>query len=433
MNNGSEIINIVTIGHVDHGKSTLIGRMLYDSGAISEERLKDAKDAAKKLGKEKIDFAFFMDTFEEEREGGITIDIMHTPFKGKKNEYMFIDCPGHREFIKNMITGASHADAALLLVSAKNGEGIQNQTKEHLWLSKILGIDQIIVVINKMDTVGYSKEVYEKISNEVMNLLKKMGYNVNDVPFIPISAIEGDNVYKKSENMKWYDGVALIDVMDSKIKPNRKPLDTPLRIIVQDIYDVDRKKIIVGRVETGVVNVGDKLIFMPSGIKCNLISIKTIGCESKRAEAGDSIGMLLDGIENNGKFLIKRGEVASHLDNITNVAKGFISQIYVMQPLDLHVGDIVDIRCGTTAAACKIEKIINIIDPRSGSVIDKNKKYVSQGEAANIKFISEKPIPIEKHSKIPQLGKFVIVHDNITKACGIVIDAGGAGNIKLNS
>jgi len=418
MLNVSDPINIVTIGHIDHGKSTLIGRMLYDSGAMVGERLKDAEDAAKKLGKEKIDFAFLMDTFQEEREEGITIDIMHTPFKGKKNEYMFIDCPGHREFIKNMITGTSHADAALLLVSAKEGEGIQNQTKEHLWLAKILGIEQMIVVINKMDTVNYRKDVYDRISNQLLVLLKYMGYSAEKIPFVPISAREGDNVYKKSKNMGWYDGDSLIDVMDITIKPVEPPANLPLRIVVQDVYDIVRERVVVGRVETGVVGVGNTLVFKPSNAECTVSSIKIIEQDVDVAKAGDGVGMILNGDID----FIKRGDVASHKSGVTKVVKRFVAQIYIMQSLEMRVGDVVDIRCGTASANCKLEKIINIIDPRSGEVVNVIKNIVARGDAATVEFISEKPIAMEKHSEIQQLGRFIILHDGLTKAYGIVVD-----------
>jgi len=433
----AKTINIVTIGHMDHGKSTLIGRILYDSGAIKKDRIKDAEETSLKLGKDKIEFAFIMDAFQEEREGGMTIDIMHTPFESKKRSYMFIDCPGHHEFIKNMITGTSHADAALLIVSAKEGEGVQDQTKEHAWLVKTLGINQMVVVVNKMDTAGYKEDVYKNIVKDVRALLGSMGYDTDKIPFVPISAIEGENVYRKSERMPWYNGDILIDSLDKTISNVAPPIGSPLRIVVQDIYKsggdygAGKEKIIVGRVETGVVKVGEKLIFKPSGVLGKIKTIKIINLTSN-AKAGDSIGFTLDenldaNDDSNGNSdsyieLINRGDVASHTDSPACVSKEFTVQIYIMQPMEIRVGSILDFRCGTAAVNCEVKKIVNKINPRLGSIEKEKPDAVSYGDAATLELVSDRSIPVEKQSVIPQLGRFVIQKDGLAVACGIVID-----------
>jgi len=392
--------------------------MLYDSGAVKPDRIKDAEDSAKGLGKNKIDFAFIMDTFQEEREGGITIDIMHTPFESKKRSYMFIDCPGHREFIKNMITGASHADAALLLVSAKKGEGIQNQTKEHAWLAKILGIDQIIVVINKMDATGYDERVYNKISDSVKEMLGNIGYDGNKIQFIPVSAMEGDNVYKKSDKMPWYSGPILIDAMDNGVNPPKKPIEKPLRIVIQDVYDIGKNKIIVGRVETGTVKVDDEIVFQPSRAAGKIKSIKLIDKDVNAARAGESVGFEISGDID----IVKRGDVASHTDNLPKVVNGFLAKIYIMQPFTINVGDVVDVRCGTAAVDCKVKNIIDRVDPTSGDVKEKNPRYVKNGDAATLELVSDRRLAVERQADIPELGRFVIQSEGLTVAGGIIVD-----------
>ncbi|MHA1743121.1 MAG: GTP-binding protein, partial [Candidatus Heimdallarchaeota archaeon] len=228
-------LNLMTAGHVDCGKSTLIGRLLYDTGAIKEEDLRKYKELAKEMKKETFEFAFVMDIHKEERERGVTIDLMHRPFETQKWYFTIIDCPGHRDFVKNMITGASQADAAIFVISAKEGEGIQEQTKEHAWLMKVLGIPQIIVVLNKMDTVNYDEKRFNQVKEEAIKLLQSIGYKTDEIPFIPISAFVGDNVTKKSDKMPWYKGPTLLEALDTYVKMPEKPVDKPLRWPIQDV------------------------------------------------------------------------------------------------------------------------------------------------------------------------------------------------------
>jgi elongation factor 1-alpha len=419
--NERRVVNIVTIGHMDHGKSTLIGRMLYDSGAIKPDRLKDAEETSRKLGKDKIEFAFIMDAFQEEREDGMTIDIMHTPFESKKRQYMFIDCPGHHEFVKNMISGTSQADAALLIVSAKPGEGIQNQTKEHTWLVKALGISKVVVAINKMDTVGYSKDVFDRVVGDTAVLLGSIGYDTSTIPFVPVSAMDGDNVYNRSLNTKWYSGDVLIDTLDNNTSPSPSLSGFPTRVVVQDVYDIEKARMIVGRVETGAVEVGESVVFMPSGVHGTLESIKIIDKDVKVASPGDSIGFTVS-FGDAKDIEIKRGEVMSDSGHPASTARGFTSQIYIMQPMSIHVGDLVDLRCGTASADCRVVRIINKINPRLGNIEDDNVDSITNGDAATIEFLATKPIVIERQSEIPPLGRIVIQKDGIASACGIVID-----------
>jgi elongation factor 1-alpha len=414
-------INLMTAGHVDAGKSTLIGRLLYDSGAIREEELRKLRELAKELKKETFEFAFVMDTVKEERERGLTIDIMHRPFETQKWFFTIIDCPGHRDFVKNMITGASQADAALMVISAKTGEGVQEQTKEHAWLLKVLGIKQIIAVINKMDTVNYDEKRFNEVKEEAEKLFKMIGYKVEEIPFIPISAYMGDNVVKKSDKMPWYKGGTLIETLDAVIKEPEKPINKPLRLPVQDVYSITGVGTVpVGRVETGVLKVGDTVVFEPAGVKGEVKSIEIFHKQIPEAKPGDNVGFNVRGV---AKEQIKRGDVVGHVNNPPTVAKEFIAQIIVLQhPSVIAAGYTPVFHCHTASVACRIEEIIAKIDPKTGAVIQEHPDFIKTGDAAKIRVVPTKPMVIEKQSDFPELARFAIRDMGMTVAAGICLD-----------
>jgi len=414
-------INIMTAGHVDAGKSTLIGRLLYDSGAIREDQLRKMKDLAKELKKETFEFAFLMDRLKEERERGLTIDIMHTPFESKKYYYTVIDAPGHRDFVKNMITGASQADAAILVVSAKPGEGVQEQTREHTYLLKVLGINQLIVAINKMDAANYDEKRFNELVNEVKQLLQKVGYKVDTIPFVPVSAYQGDNVVHKSDKMPWYKGPTLVEAMDASITPPEQPIDKPLRIPIQDVYSITGVGTVpVGRVETGILKVNDKVIFMPSGVVGEVKSIEMFHKQQPEARPGDNIGFNVRGISKND---VKRGDVCGHVNNPPTVAKEFTAQIIVLNhPTVITVGYTPVFHIGTASVACKIEEIIAKIDPKTGAVVQEHPDFIKTGDAARVRVVPTKPMVVEKQSEFPQLARFAIRDMGQTVAAGIVLD-----------
>jgi len=412
-------INLVTIGHKDHGKSTLIGRLLYDAGAIKEDKLKELERTAKKLGKKEFEFAFVLDQFQEERDGGLTIDIMHTPFQSKKYFYTIIDCPGHKEFIKNMLSGASNADAALFLVSAKEDEGIQEQTKEHAWLVKVLGVHQIVVAISKMDTVDYSQERFNEISEKVKEMLKTLGYPAEHIPFVPISGLKGDNIFKKSHNTPWYKGSTLVAALDKTVTPAEPPIDKPLRVLIQDLLTSEKgDALLVGRVETGVLRVGDKVTFEPSGIVGEVEAIEKLNESLLVAEAGDNIGFKIKGTGEN----IRRGQVCGHPDNPPTVAKEFLALIIVLRKTAIKKAGIPVFRCGTANVPCKITEIVSKVDPKSGAIIDEHPALLEDGEAGRIRVVPTEPMVVEKQSEIPQLGRFVVRDNGATIAAGIILD-----------
>jgi len=313
-----EHLNLVFIGHVDAGKSTTVGRMLYETGAVSEQVLNRLKDEAQKLGKATFEFAFVMDALKEERERGVTIDIAHRNFETAKYYCTIIDAPGHRDFVKNMITGASQADAAVLVISVK--DGVQPQTKEHAFLAKVLGVSQLAVNLNKMDAVGYKKEEYEKVKEEATKLLKGIGYKVESVPFVPCSSYAGDNLTKKSANMTWYTGPTLLEIIDSFIVPP-KPVDKDLRLPIQDVFTITGHGTVpVGRVETGKMKPGDMVVVMPSGAKGEVKKIEMHHQELTEAMTGDNVGFHLKGVE---KKDIKRGDVLGPATKPPTVADEF--------------------------------------------------------------------------------------------------------------
>jgi len=414
-------INIITAGHVDAGKSTLIGRLLYDTGVIREEEMRKLKDTAKEFKRETFEFAFVMDKVKEERARGLTIDIMHRPFETKKWFFTVIDCPGHRDFVKNMITGASQADAAIFVVSAKQGEGVQEQTKEHAWLMKVLGIPQVIVALNKMDTVNYDEKRFNEVKEDVVKLLRSIGYKVEEIPFVPISAFVGDNIAKKSDKTPWYKGEILVDVLDSYIKEPEKPIDKPLRLPVQDVYTITGVGTVpVGRVETGILKTGDKLIFEPAGVKGEVKSIEVHHQTIPEARPGDNVGFNVRGISRSD---VRRGDVAGHESNPPTVVKEFTAQIVVLQhPTVMTAGYTPVFHCHTSSVACKIEEITAKIDPKTGAVVQEKPDFIKQGDAAKIRVVPTKPMVIEKQADFPELARFAIRDMGTTVAAGVCLD-----------
>ena len=321
MAKGKTHVNIVFVGHVDHGKSTTVGRLLFDSGTVDEQTMRKLKDKAAELGKSGFEFAFVMDNLKEERERGVTIDLAHKKFETDNFYFTVIDAPGHKDFIKNMITGASQADVGVLVVAAN--DGVMAQTKEHVFLSRTLGVNQLMIAVNKMDIKGveYSEKRFNEVKEQVSALLKTVGYKPEEIKFIPIASLVGDNVAKKSENMPWYTGPTILEAMNS-INPPEKPTELPLRLPIQDVYNITGIGVVpVGRVETGIMKVGQKVIFVPGregkGVVGECKSIEMHHEQQTQAEPGDNIGFSVRGI---GKKDIARGDVLGSADAPPSVA-----------------------------------------------------------------------------------------------------------------
>ena len=418
-------LNLVIMGHVDHGKSTTTGHLLYASGSIDERTIAAFEAEAKELGKGSFKYAWVLDNLKEERERGVTIDLRFLKFDTKKFNFTVIDAPGHRDFVKNMITGASQADAAVLFCSAKKGEfeagiGPGGQTREHAFLAFTLGVRQVIVAVNKMDdnTVSWSQERYDEIKDEISRMLRIVGYKVDKINFIPTSGWTGDNLVKKSENMKWYKGPTLMEALDNLEVP-AKPTNKPLRIPVQDIYTITGIGTVpVGRVETGVLKPGMNLVFMPSNKTSEVKSIEMHHTSIPIAEPGDNIGMSLRGIAKNE---IHRGDVAGTTDNPPTVAKEFIGQIIVIHhPTAIAVGYTPVLHYHTGQIACRFTELLKKIDPRTGQVVEENPSFLKTGDAAWVKLEPLRPIAVEAYKEFPELGRFAVRDMGTTVAAGVI-------------
>lgn len=410
-------MNLVFIGHVDAGKSTTVGRLLFDTGAIPEQEIRKLREEAERVGKPTFEFAFVMDTNREERERGVTIDISHKEFKTQKYHFTIIDAPGHRDFVKNMITGASQADAAVLVISGK--DGVQPQTKEHAFLAKVLGIGQFMVAINKMDALGFDRTKFEDVKASVTTLLKSIGYKTDEVPIIPISAYNGDNIAKKSEKMDWYTGPSIVQVLDTfKVPP--KPVDKPLRIPVQDVFTITGHGTVpVGRVEAGKVKPGQTVVVMPSGAKGEVKKVEMHHQEVKEAFPGDNIGFNMKGID---KKDIKRGDVIGDPASPPKVAEEFTAQIVVLQhPTAVSVGYTPVFHIHTAQFAAQFVELVEKKDPKTGQPAGKP-DFLKTGDVAIVKIKPLKPIVIEKYQDYPALGRFAIRDMGQTVAAGVVLD-----------
>jgi len=411
-------MNLVFIGHVDHGKSTTVGRLLYSTGAIDEQTMKKLKEKAQELGKAGFEFAFVMDQVKEERERGVTIDLAYKRFETPKYYFTIIDAPGHKDFIKNMITGTSQADAAVLVVAAN--DSVMEQTKEHAFLAKTLGVGQMIIAVNKMDMVNYDEAKFNKVKDDVSKLLSGIGYKIDDVPFIPLSSLQGENVSKKSDKMGWYGGKCLLETLDT-LKPVEAPTGLPLRMPVQDVYTITGIGTVpVGRIETGTMKVGQKLISMPSGKSGELKSIEMHHESMKEATPGDNVGINIRGI---GKDDMRRGDVLSEASSPTTVAKEFRARIIVLNhPTVFTVGYTPVFHVNTSQVSCKVEKILKKIDPKTGATLAENPDFLKNGEAAEILVRPTRPTCIEAQKDVPQLSKFAIRDMGRTVAAGMCIE-----------
>ncbi|MBW6471456.1 MAG: translation elongation factor EF-1 subunit alpha [Methanosarcinaceae archaeon] len=408
-------MNLAVIGHIDHGKSTLVGRLMFETGAVPAHLIEKYKVEAKEKGKESFAFAWVMDTLKEERERGITIDIAHKRFDTAKYYFTVVDCPGHRDFVKNMITGASQADAAILVVAAP--DGVMDQTKEHVFLSRTLGINQLIIAINKMDAADYSEERYNEVKAEVSALLGLVGFKASEIPFIPTSAFNGDNISKSSEKTPWYKGPCILEALDL-LKEPEKPDKLPLRIPVQDAYTISGIGTVpVGRVETGVMKKGETVTFMPSGATGEVKSIEMHHEEQTQAVPGDNIGWNVRGI---GKSDIRRGDVCGPASKPPSVADEFTGQIVVLQhPSAITVGYTPVFHCHTAQTAGTFMSLDKKLDPKSGEVKEENPTFIKAGDAAIVTIKPTRPMVIEPVKEIPQLGRFAVRDMGMTIAAGM--------------
>ena len=419
-------VNIVVIGHVDAGKSTTTGHLIYKCGGIDKRVIEKFEKEASEMGKSSFKYAWVLDKLKAERERGITIDIALWKFETSKYYFTIIDAPGHRDFIKNMITGTSQADVAVLVIASPTGEfeaGISKngQTREHALLAYTLGVKQMIVATNKMDSTSppYDKNRYEEIKGEVSNFLKKVGYKPAVIPFVPISGWHGDNMLEHGDNMKWYKGPTLLEALDN-IKPPKRPVDKPLRLPLQDVYKIGGVGTVpVGRVETGVLKPGTSIKFAPSGIVTDCKDVEMHHEKLEQAVPGDNVGF---NIKNVSVKDIKRGYVASNnKDHPACETESFLSQVIVMNhPGQISNGYAPVLDCHTAHIACKFKDITQKIDRRTGKVIEENPKSIKNGDASIVKLEPSKPLCVEAFTEYPPLGRFAVRDMRQTVAVGVI-------------
>jgi bifunctional enzyme CysN/CysC len=383
-------LRLVILGHVDHGKSTLVGRLLYETGSLPDGKLEAVEASCKKRG-QPFEWAFVTDALQAERDQNVTIETSHIWLRGKTRDIVIIDVPGHREFLKNMVTGAGAADAALLLVDAK--EGISQQTRSHAKLLQCLGIQHIIIAINKMDTVGYKQSTFKKLEKDCRAYLKMLGMTPRSV--VPVSARQGDNVSKRSKAMPWYKGKSLLALLAAVSAPN-KSSSLPLRFLVQDVYKQNVKRIIAGRVESGVLTVGNTLLFSPAGVKAKVRSIEGWPKSLKKAIAGQSIGITLD-----NPIFVERGQVASHEKRAPLVTNLFDAQIFWLGKLPLENGTVLTLKIGTQETSVEI----------------RSQKTVAYGSIAQVALRTRGQVAVDADA----LGRFALVQDGEIRGGGRVI------------
>jgi elongation factor 1-alpha len=414
------ILNVVFVGHVDHGKSTTIGRLMFDSGKVSPEELEKLKAEAAKHGKAGFEFAFVMDKFKEERERGVTIDLSYQKLITNKYEVTIIDAPGHKDFVKNMITGASQADVAFLTLSAK--DGVQPQTKEHVWLLRTMGVGQIAVNINKMDSVDYKEDVYNKVKADASVLLKQAGYKPEGITFLAISGFKGDNVAKKSTNMPWYKGPTVLEQLDL-FAPPEKPTTLPLRMPLQDVYEITGIGTVpVGKIETGVMKVGQKVLILPGrsgkGVEGEVRSVEMHHEQLPQAEAGDNVGVNIRGV---GKKDIARGDVVCDAAKPATIAEEFVAQVAVIShPTVIAKGYTPVFHVHTAQVPCQFIELIEKTSPDGHTA--KNPDFLKNGDVAKVRIRPIGNLVLETQATNPHMARFAIRDAGATVAAGVCIE-----------
>lgn len=416
------VINVVFVGHVDHGKSTTIGHLMFKKGVLSQQQLDKLKAETEKHGKVGFEFAYFMDRFKEERERGVTIDLSYQKLETPKYSVTIIDAPGHRDFVKNMITGASQADAAFLVVAAGQGAGVQPQTKEHAWLLRTMGVSEVAVLVNKMDTVGYKEDEFNKIKTDVSAILKMAGYKTDTMPFIPVSGLKGDNLGEKSPNMSWYKGPTIFEQLDQFKMPER-PINFPLRMPVQDVYEITGIGTVpVGKIETGIMKPNQKIIVLPGrtgrGIPGEVKTVEMHHEALPEAEPGDNVGANIRGI---GKKDIARGDVICAADNPPKVVSEFVAQIAVIShPTVIAKGYTPVFHVHTAQVPCQFIELIEKTSPDGKKT--ENPDFLKNGDVAKVRVKPIGNLVIETQASNPHMARFAIRDAGATVAAGVCIE-----------
>ena len=415
-------MNIVFVGHVDAGKSTVVGQLLFQSGIVPEQEMKKLREEAEKHGKVGFEFAYIMDKIKEERERGVTIDLAYRKIMTQKRQITIIDAPGHRDFVKNMITGASQADAAFLVIAAP--AGVQPQTTEHLWLLRTMGVKELAVAVNKMDAVDYDEAKFNKVKEDVSKLLTQVGINAEKTTFIACSGLKGENIAKKSDKMTWYKGATILEQFDIFPEPEL-PTNLPMRMPVQDVYDITGIGTVpVGKIETGIMKVGQKVKVLPGrtgeGIDGEVKTSEMHHEQMQEAKAGDNVGINVRGV---GKKDIARGDVICDASQPIPIVEEFIAQIAVINhPTVLAKGYTPVFHVHTAQVPCQFIELISQIDPKTGEVIKENPDFLKNGDVANVRIKPVGKLALETQKENPYTSRFAIRDAGATVAAGVCIE-----------
>jgi len=416
------VINVAFVGHVDHGKSTTIGHLMYKAGNLPQQKLDKLKQEAEKHGKVGFEFAYYMDRFKEERERGVTIDLSYEKLITQKFEVTIIDAPGHRDFVKNMITGASQADAAFLVVAAGQGAGVQPQTKEHVWLLRTMGVGEIAVLVNKMDTVDYKEEEYKKVVEDVSKVVTMAGYKPAEMKFIPCSGLAGDNLADKSDKLSWYKGPTVLEQLDN-FKMPEKPTSLPLRMPIQDAYEIKGIGTVpVGKIETGVMKPGQKITILPgrtgTGISGEVKTVEMHHEALPSAEPGDNVGVNLRGI---GKKDIARGDVICESANPAPVVDEFTAMITVIShPTVIAKGYTPVFHVHTAQVPCQFTELLEKTSPDGTKT--ENPDFLKNGDMAKVKIKPMGNMVLETQADNPHMSRFAIRDAGATVAAGVCVE-----------
>lgn len=407
-------LRIVIVGHVDHGKSTLIGRLFHDTNSLPEGKMEQIRKASEAEGME-FEFAFLLDALLEEQEQNITIDTTQLPFRAAGREYVIIDAPGHKEFLKNMITGASSADAAILLIDAH--EGIQEQSKRHAYLLSLLGIKQVVVAVNKMDLVGFKKEVFESVREEYTTFLSKLG--VTPQHFIPISAKLGHNITEPSAEMPWFSGPAILQALDQFEIP-APPEGLPLRLVLQDVYRFDDRRILAGRIEAGKLAVGEELVFWPDRKRSRIRSIEDWGAArpAKSASVGESVAITLE-----EQIFVERGQIASHPGVGPVEGRELHASLFWLSNDPLPLNQPFTLRIGTQSVEARLVEIQRVLDSSTLEPVEGTRSVLQKNEVADVRIRARKPIAFDSRDRVTETGRFVILWGKRIGGGGIVREA----------
>jgi len=413
------ILNVVFVGHVDAGKSTTIGQLFFQSGILTEQEMKKLKEEAIKNGKAGFEFAYFMDNIKEERERGVTIDLSYKKIMTQNFEVTIIDAPGHKDFVKNMITGASQADAAFLVIAAPSG--IQPQTKEHLWLLRTMGVKQISILVNKMDEVDYAEDKFNKVKEDASALLKQVGFKPETIAFIAASGLKGENIAKKSDKMAWYKGPTVLEQIDKFAAPE-KPTNLPLRMPIQDVYEITGIGTVpVGKIETGTMKIGQKIIVLPgrsgTGVEGEVRSIEAHHEQLQMAEAGDNVGVNLRGV---GKKDMARGDVICDAAKPAKIVEEFEAQVAVINhPTVIAKGYTPVFHVHTAQVPCQFIELKARLDPATGQVAQQNPDFLKNGDVAIVRIKPIGNLVLEPSSENPDMARFAIRDAGVTVAAGV--------------